>query len=127
MDQNRPAEPLERVGVGVGLQQGGAVAEIALGVPQRGQHQMQLLPVVAALAQRRGGLDEQDLAVGVLAAVDGGAELVGEQPEGSVVARWSRHVSVYPAARLGSHACAEVGFRSAAGDPGSTTGCGAAW
>ena len=67
--ENGTAVPLERVGVGVGLQQGGAVAEVAVGVAQRGQHQVQLLAVVAAAPQRRGGLDEQHLAVGVLAAV----------------------------------------------------------
>ena len=72
VDQHGSAVPLERVGVGVGADQRRAVAEVPLGVPQRGQHQVQLLPVVAALAQRGGGLDEQDLAVGVLAAVDRG-------------------------------------------------------
>ncbi len=127
MDQNGTAVPFERVGVGVGLQQGGAVAEIALGVAQRRQHQMQLLAVVAALAQRRGGLDEQHLAVGVLAAVDRRAELVGEQPQGSVVAAW---LTTRRCTRGGGWDCdvrAAVGFRPAAGDPGSTAGCGAVW
>ena len=48
---------------------------------------MQLLPVVGPPTQRRGGLDEQDLAVSVLAAVHRRSELVGEEPERSLVAR----------------------------------------
>src|SRR3546814_10444974 len=49
------------------------------GMAQRREHQVQLLSVVAALGQGCGGLDEQHLAMGVLTAVDGGPELVGEQ------------------------------------------------
>lgn len=75
---------------------------------QSGQHQVQLLPVVAALGQRRGGLDEQDLAVGVLACVDRRAELVGEQPQGSVVAG---HLSVVPRTDTGGDA---VGIQAGA-------------
>ncbi len=47
VDEDRAAVLLERVGVGVGLQQGGAVTEVAVGVAQRREHQVQLLPVVA--------------------------------------------------------------------------------
>ena len=49
VDQDRAAVALEGVGIGVGLDQGGAVAEVVVGVPQRGEHQVQLLAVVAAL------------------------------------------------------------------------------
>ena len=99
MDQDRTAVPLQRVGVGVGLQQGGAVAQVALGVAQRRQHQVQLLAVIGRATQRRGGLDEQHLAVGMLTAVHRRTELVGEQPQGSVIA--SGHTVGYPLAAVG--------------------------
>ena len=67
------AEALQSVGIGVGLQEGGAVAEVALRVAERGQDEVQLLAVVAATAQRGGGLDEQDLAVSVFSAVHRGS------------------------------------------------------
>ena len=49
------------------------------------KYEVQLLPVVATPAQRGGGLDQQHFTVGMLAAVNGRTELVGEQPQGSVV------------------------------------------
>lgn len=85
--QDRPVELAQCVGVGVGVQQGGALTEVALGVAQRRQGEVQFLTVVAAFAQGRARLDEQNLPVGVLTAVHGRPELVGEQPEGSVVTR----------------------------------------
>ena len=86
MHQNGTSVPFQRVGVRVGLQQGRAVTQITLGVPQRRQHQMQFLAVVRPTTQRRSGLNEQDLAVRVLAAVDRRTELVGEEPQRSVIA-----------------------------------------
>ena len=85
--EHRPVEPAQRVGVGVGVQQGGSLAEVALGVPQRREGEVQFLTVVAAFAQGGARLDEQNFPVGVLPAVHGRAELVGEQPQGSVVTR----------------------------------------
>jgi hypothetical protein len=125
VDQNGTSVPFQAVDVGIGLQQGRAVTEIALGMPQRRQHQAQLLAVIGPPAQRRGGLDEQDLAMGVLTAVNRRAELVGEEPQRCVIA--GGHDLGGTPRRLGWHVRADVGFRSAAGDPGSTTGCGAAW
>ena len=104
---------------------------VPVGVAQGGQDEVQLLPVIAAFPQCRAGLDEQYLAVGVLAAVGGGAELVGEQPQGSVVARRRGHPSVLPrgatsdAVGISGAGCGSIS--TAAGDPGSTAGCGAAW
>ena len=85
VDQDRALEALERVGVGVGLDEGRAVTEIAVRMAQRREHQVQLLPVITPLGQGRGGLHQQHLAMRVLAAVHRRAELVGEQPQGSVV------------------------------------------
>ena len=76
----------ECVGIGLGLQQHGAIAEVTVGVPERGEHKVQLLPVIGPTPERRGGLDEQHLAVGVFPAVHRRTELVGEEPEGSVIA-----------------------------------------
>jgi hypothetical protein len=72
-------------------------------MPQRRQHQVQLLPVVAAFAQCRGRLDQQYVALRVLAAVRRWPQLVGEQPEGSVVAHCPGHATVFPASRLPTH------------------------
>ena len=83
--EHGPTVLRERVGVGVGLNQGGAVTEVAVGVPQCGQDEVQLLAVVRPTPQRRGGLDEEHLAVGVLAAVCGRTQLVGEEPQRGVV------------------------------------------
>ena len=117
VDEDGSAEPLEGVGVGVGLEQRGAVAEVAVGVPQRGEHQVQLLPVIAALAQRRGGLDEQHLAVGVLAAVASRARAGRRRARGEC-RRASSAVTPpsYPrrrrrATRLGLQVLAAVAFR----------------
>ena len=85
VDEDPTAVLLERVGVGVGLQQSGAVTEVAVGVAQRREHEMKLLAVVGTLSQRRAGLDERHLSVGVLTTVGGGAELVGEEPQRGVV------------------------------------------
>ena len=41
---------------------------------------MQLLAVIGPATQCRGGLDEQDLAVRVLAAIDRWPELIGKKP-----------------------------------------------
>lgn len=71
MHEYGTAVACEGVGVGVGLKQRGALAEIAVSVADRREHQVQFLTVVAALTQGGVGLDEQDLAVGVLAAVYG--------------------------------------------------------
>jgi hypothetical protein len=58
--------------LGVGLQERGSVTEVVLGTAQYGEHEVQLLAVVGPLSQRRGRLDEQDLTMGVFAAVGGG-------------------------------------------------------
>jgi len=85
VDQDGPAKPFEGVGVGLGRDQRGTVAEVAGGVTQCRQHEVQLLPVVPAPPESGGGLDQQHLAVSMPAAVHRGAELVCEQPERCVV------------------------------------------
>ena len=75
----------ECVGIGLGLQQHRSIAEVTVGVSERGEHKMQLLPVIGPTPERRGGLDEQHLAVGVFAAVCCGPQLVGEEPQWGVV------------------------------------------
>ena len=65
--------------------------EIVGGVTQRRENEVQLLPVVAALSERGLRLDEQGPAVGVLAAICRWLELVGEESQGSVVARHHTH------------------------------------
>ncbi len=52
MNEHGTLELLERVGVGVGLDQGGAIAEVAVGVAQGREHEVQFLAVVATLGQR---------------------------------------------------------------------------
>ena len=107
----------------------------SLGVPKGRQDEVQLLPVIPALPQRRGRLDEKHLAVGVLAAVHRRTELVGEQPQGSVVTRrWAHPDGITriggddaspEAVGIAGGGCCSIS--TAAGDPGSTAGCGAAW
>ncbi len=105
MDEHRAVVALQRLCVGIGLNQRRAVAEIAGGVAQRGKHEVQLLAVIATFGQRGGRLDEQHLAMGMLTGVDSRAELIGEQPQGSVVAHPSE------GRREGSHVLA-VGIRA---------------
>ena len=85
MHQNRTAVAVQRLPVGAGPDQGGAVAQIGLRMPQCGEHQVQLLAVKTLTAQSRFGLHEQDRTLRVRAAVEGWAELIGEQPQWGVV------------------------------------------
>lgn len=94
VDEDGAAILRERVGVGIGLQEGGAVTEVAVRVAERGEHDVQLLAVIGPTPERRGGLDEEHLAVGMLAAIGRRTQLVGEEPQRGVIT--SRHATVVP-------------------------------
>ncbi len=85
VDEDGAAILRERVGVGIRLQEGGSVTEVAMRVAERGEHDVQLLAVVGPTPERRGGLDEQHLAVGMLAAMGRRTQLVGEEPQRGVI------------------------------------------
>jgi len=74
----------QRLGVGVGADQGGTLTEICVGVPQGRQNQVNFLPVVAVAPECRGRLDEHNGAPGMFIAVHGRPELIGEQPQRGV-------------------------------------------
>lgn len=84
MHQDRSAKAAQCLGVGVGADQGGPIAEFSMGVPQGRQNQVNFLPVVTVAPECRGRLDEHNGAPGVFTAVNGRPELIGEQPQRGV-------------------------------------------
>ncbi len=86
---------VKRVVVCIGTHEGGAVTEVVRGVAQGREHQVQFLTVIMPSPQRRVGLDEKDVAMGVIATIGRRPELVGEQPQWSLVA--SGHSTGVPA------------------------------
>ena len=82
---------VQRLGVGARPDQRRPVAEVGGGMPQSGQDQVQFLAVRSASLQGRVRLDQQNRPVGMRTAVDGGTELIGEQPQRGLPVALRRH------------------------------------